>query len=226
MLAGPKRRERPLQSAARPRLPSADNGVVDASAFLNIPYDAEFVDLYLAYIAGLAAYGVRPTASLEIPGGERRLDRIFSLIRTCRYSFHDLSRVQLDEHRPPTPRFNMPFELGLTVAWDKLNPGTHNWFVMESKSRRVLKSLSDLAGTDVHIHDGTVKGVLRELANSLVRAGGQPSVPEMQAIYRDLQQQLPAIQHRAGGGSAYSARTFYELRVLARALAREQILLR
>jgi hypothetical protein len=209
----------------RPRLPSADKGDGDPSAFLNIPYDTEFVGLYLAYIAGLAAFGVRPTASLEIPGGERRLDRIFTLIQSCIYSFHDLSRVQLDEHRPLTPRFNMPFELGLTVAWEKLNPGRHRWFVMESKNRRVLKSLSDLAGTDVQIHDGNVKGVLRELANSLVWTGKQPTVPEMQAIYRGLQQQLPAIQSRAGGGSAYGARTFYELRVLARALAREQTLL-
>ncbi len=115
----------------------------------------------------------------------------------------------------------MPFELGLTVAWEKLNRGGHRWFGMESKSRRVLKSLSDLAGTDVQIHDGTVKGVFRELANSLVRAGNQPTVPDMQAIYRDLQQQLPAIRRRAGGGSAYGARTFYELRTLAGALARD-----
>jgi len=207
---------------ARPRLPS-DNGVVDTRfAFLNIPYDTEFVSLYLAYIAGLAAFGIRPTASLEIPGGERRLDRIFTLIQSCKYSFHDLSRVQMDERRPPTPRFNMPFELGLTVAWDKLNPGTHSWFVMESKSRRVLKSLSDLAGTDVQIHDGTVKGVFRELANSLVRALHQPTVQDMQAVCRVLQQRLPGIQLRAGGGSAYGARTFYELRFLARALARDQ----
>ncbi len=208
---------------ARPRLPSADNGVVDTPfAFLNIPYDTEFVSLYLAYIAGLSAFGIRPTASLEIPGGDRRLDRIFTLIQSCRYSFHDLSRVQMDERRPPTPRFNMPFELGLTVAWDKLNPGTHSWFVMESQSRRVLKSLSDLAGTDVQIHNGNVNGVFRELANSLVRAERQPPVQEMQAIYRALQQRLPAIQRQAGGGSVYGARTFHELRLLARALAREQ----
>lgn len=113
------------------------------NAFLNIPYDDKFEALYLAYIAGIAAYGLTPRATLEVPGGARRLDRIFELIRTCRYSFHDLSRVELDPLRPPTPRFNMPFELGLVVAWEKLHPGEHVWFVFESKKRRLLKSLSD-----------------------------------------------------------------------------------
>jgi hypothetical protein len=67
----------------------------------------------MAYIAGITSFGLVPRATLEIPGGKRRLDRIFTLIRGCRYSFHDMSRVELDSKRPPTPRFNMPFELGL-----------------------------------------------------------------------------------------------------------------
>ena len=124
------------------------------SAFLNTPYDQAFQRLYLSYIAGITAFGLMPRSTLEVPGGTRRLDRIFDLIRTCRYSFHDLSRVELDVQRPPTPRFNMPFELGLAVAWEKLNPGQHVWFVFEARSRRLQKSLSDLGGTDVYVHGG------------------------------------------------------------------------
>jgi len=47
----------------------------------------------------------------------------FTLIvgAVLQYSFHDLSRVELDKKLPPTPRFNMPFELGLVVAWTKTN---------------------------------------------------------------------------------------------------------
>jgi len=86
--------------------------VVRDSAFLNVPYDGRYKDLYLAFIAGLTAFGLDPRATLEVPGGERRLDRIFELITSCQYSFHDLSRVELDRRSPPTPRFNMPFELG------------------------------------------------------------------------------------------------------------------
>src|SRR5208283_1474548 len=77
------------------------------SAFLNVPYDRHYENLYLAFIAGLCAFGLRPRATIEIPGGKRRLERIIELIRECRYSFHDLSRVQLDRNPPVTPRFNM-----------------------------------------------------------------------------------------------------------------------
>ena len=87
------------------------------AVFVNIPYDEGFRRLYLAYIIGLTQLGLEPRATLGIPGGERRLDRILALIQSCRYSIHDLSRVQLDRNPPRTPRFNMPFELGLAVTW-------------------------------------------------------------------------------------------------------------
>jgi hypothetical protein len=85
--------------------------------FLNIPYDKKFENLCLAYISGVSAFGLSARATLEIPGDARRLDRIFQLMQGCEYSVHDLSRVELDRRRPRTPRFNMPFELGMSVAW-------------------------------------------------------------------------------------------------------------
>jgi len=93
-----------------------------SDVFLNVPYDGPYADLYLAFIAGLCGFGLTPRATLEIPGGEPRLDRIVRLIRRCRYSFHDLSRVELDPRPPRTPRFNMPFELGLTLGLGRLHP--------------------------------------------------------------------------------------------------------
>jgi hypothetical protein len=116
------------------------------AVFLNIPYDPQFTRLYLAYITALSAISFLPQATLGITGN-RRLDRIASLIKSCAYSIHDLSRVQLDRHTPLTPRFNMPFELGLAVAWAQAHP-RHRWFVFESVRRRLNKSLSDLDGTD------------------------------------------------------------------------------
>jgi len=127
------------------------------TVFLNFPYDRQFEPLFLAYVAGVCSYGLVPRAALEIPGGERRLDRIVDLIESCRYSFHDLSRVELDLHRPRTPRMNMPFELGLTVMASYHNPKRHTWCVFEKSYRRTQKSLSDLAGTDVYSTMGARK---------------------------------------------------------------------
>jgi hypothetical protein len=107
------------------------------SVFLNIPYDPAYEEHFLAYIAGVAAFGIDPRATLELTSGERRLDRIFQLISACKYSFHDLSLVRLDRTLPATPRFNMPFELGLVVGWQNAAPSGHTWFV---SNRHVIGS--------------------------------------------------------------------------------------
>ncbi len=191
------------------------------SVFLNIPYDPRFTQLYLAYIAGLTQLGLRPRATLEIPGGERRLDRILSLIQSCRYSIHDLSRVELDRNLPPTPRFNMPFELGMTITWQKMDKRRHTWFVFETQNRRIDKSLSDLKGTDANIHDGTVEGVMRELCNAFVRRRQRPDVPEMLHTYEQMRRRVKQVLQRTGTEDLFQARVFSELYFIARALVQK-----
>ncbi len=187
------------------------------TAFINIPYDKRYQNLYLAFIAGLTAFGLDPRATLEIPGGARRLDRIFELITSCQYSFHDLSRVQLDTKRPQTPRFNMLFELGLVLGWLQTRPKSkHTWFLFEAVNRRVSKSLSDLDGTDPYIHDEKPKGRFRELGNALVRSADQPTVGQMYGIYRQIKFASPLIMENAGAKTLFEARVFRQLVVLAR----------
>jgi hypothetical protein len=193
------------------------------SAFLNIPYDDQYANLYLAFIAGLCAFGLEPRATLEIATGERRLDRIFDLMTSCHYSFHDLSRVQLDRVPPRTPRFNMPFELGLLIGWQKTRRRRHTWVVFESVNRRLPKSLSDLAGTDPLIHDGTVRGVFRELSNALVNSRNNPELHHMRKIYRDIKKASPLIMRSVGARSLFEARVFKRLVVLATEYAERTI---
>jgi hypothetical protein len=159
--------------------------------------------------SGLGSYGLIPHAALEVPGGERRLDRI---IEGCRYSFHDLSRVELDLRRPRTPRMNMPFELGLTVMAAYQNSDRHTWCVFEKNYRRPQKSLSDLAGTDVYSHDGRPTGVLRQIGNALILEDGpDPKISELAAVYTDLQRTVPKILQTVGSKSCYEARVFKKL---------------
>lgn len=188
--------------------------------FLNLPYDSKFENRFLGYICAAHAIGLRPRVTLEVPGGARRLDRIFDLIRGCEFSVHDLSHVKLDNRRPRTPRFNMPFELGLAVAWEKIGQG-HIWFVMEAMSYRLAKSLSDLNGTDPYIHDGTVEGVFREMGNAFVRRQAA-SVPQMWRIYREVRKQVGMIVRRCGARSVFEARTFREISYAAN-IAAERI---
>jgi hypothetical protein len=186
------------------------------SVFLNVPYDTAFANLYLSYIAGLSAFGLIPRATLEIPTSSRRLERILTLIERCNYSIHDLSRVQLDAKSPRVPRFNMPFELGLAVARDARKRRA-SWYVCETVPHRISKSLSDLNGTDVRIHGGTVKGVFGALCDMFVRKTRQPSVQEMYRIYLQLRRNLPRIMRQAGALDAYRARVFRDLVFAAQA---------
>jgi hypothetical protein len=190
------------------------------SVFLNVPYDDRFKSLYIAYIVGLTELGLTPKVTLAIPGGINRLDRIFALIQSCSYSIHDLSRVQMDRTPPPTARFNMPLELGLAIAWAKLNPSRHIWFVSESVDRRAQKSLSDLNGTDFNIHDGSPKGVMRELCNAFVRREHRPTVPRMMKSDDALIRVLPKIKLNSGTTNIFTASMFEDL-VTAAAIIRD-----
>jgi hypothetical protein len=190
----------------RANQPERSNNAV----FLNIPYDEKFRRLYLAYISGLIHLGLDPHATIEIPGGRNRLDKIIDLIRNCRYSIHDLSRVQLDRTPPATPRFNMPFELGLAVASAHIDSTPHDWFVFETVHRRASKSLSDLSGTDPNVHYGTVEGVMRELCNAFVLQPPREriSVDEMMKTYRTVSGKVEEILSKTRAKSLFEKSVF------------------
>ena len=80
-----------------------------ADIFLNVPFDEEFQPLFLAYTAGVSAFGTTPRIAPEVDRGEVRLERISSLIA----------------------------------------------YIFESRAGRIDKSLSDIKGVDVHVHNIT-----------------------------------------------------------------------
>jgi hypothetical protein len=188
------------------------------AVFLNVPYDEEFHSLYIAYIVGLFQLGLVPNLASEIPGGDRRLDRISKLIQSCRYSIHDLSRVEVSVAPTAVPRFNMPLELGMTITWANLHPGLHTWFVWESELHRLQRSASDLNGTDPYIHNGTAEGVLRELCNAF-RRDRMPSVPRMLEDFHFVDNNLNAILYKYGTRNPYDRSVFMELSWLSKTLA-------
>lgn len=124
----------------------------------------------------------------------------------------------MDATPPSAPRFNMPFDLGLAVSHAQTTK-SHIWLVFETEPWRVQKSLSDLNGTDIYVHRGTVEGVFRELANSFVRIGRQPSVQVMAEIFEGLKRSLPGMMRQAGADTPFQARVFRDLSIYAGSLA-------
>jgi hypothetical protein len=142
--------------------------------------------VYLAFIAGVAGYGLAPTAAVRNPASEYQLERIFNLISEADYSFHDLSWMALDRTAPRTPRLNMAFELGLAIACSKCSRPKHQWFVFDTRKHRLAKALSDLGGITARIHDKSPESVMRALMNALGREKHQPSLQNLLAVYRDV----------------------------------------
>src|SRR6185436_12731262 len=109
----------------------------DDSVFLNVPFDAAYERMFVALISTTVAARLRPRCAVELPErGEGQLGRIMSLIESCPLSIHDFSRVGLPS------RFNMPFELGIAVALQRRKD--HQFILLESKLRRLERTLSDL----------------------------------------------------------------------------------
>src|SRR5262249_23055089 len=147
---------------------------------------------------------------LELPGPKPRPARIADRIPACRYSFHDLSRVDV---RGGVPRFNMPFELGLAVGRTKRRHLKHEWFVFEARRFRLQRSLSDLNRVDPPIPPGPPHRVLVELTKALVRADRQPTIEELTEIYRVLRR--GAVRIREANAGLFGARAFHDLVFLA-----------
>ena len=70
-------------------------------------------------------------------------------------------------------------------------------------------------GTDAHIHSGNVNGVFREICNIFVGAERHPTIQQMQSIFRDVTENLPAILAQARTNSIYTARAFKDICVVA-----------
>lgn len=190
------------------------------SVFLNVPYDPEYGSLFIALIAGIAGLGCTPHCVLEVPsGGRNRLDRVFNLIASCDASIHDLSRVTLSGALE-VPRFNMPFELGITYALSQV--GSHNFFVLEEKPFRLQASLSDLNGHDPHIHNGTAAGVLRCLLDCFGTASGTPPLSALEALAKRLTRTALKLQRQYRVDGPFLPHLFKQLAWAATESARSQ----
>lgn len=185
------------------------------TAFINIPYSMRYEQVYLAYIAGLSAYGIIPIVALSDLRNASQLDRIVGLFIKSDYSFHELSWMGTDRIKPYTPRFNMPFELGLAVMNSKIGSKRHFWFVFDTVPHRLDKALSDLKGFRAYVHNKTPRGIFTSLMNALIRERHKPTINELLLIYSDVQRKAQQIKRTIGSLNLFDNRPFMELVVEA-----------
>ncbi len=92
--------------------------------------------------------------------------RITRAIFQSKYSIHDLSRCR-GEGDANLARFNMPLELGIAMARRFLNKRAvdrHDWLVIVPLGHQYNRYVSDLAGFDQVIHDGSERSLICVMA--------------------------------------------------------------
>lgn len=163
------------------------------SAFVNCPFDKEYDHILQAVLFCLVRFGLRPRIATErSDAGEPRLSKIVDLIRSSKYSVHDLSRCQAGK-KGEYYRLNMPFELGLDYGCRYYGEGQLSskvTLVLEEQPYRYQATISDIAGSDIEAHEGDYQIAVRKVRNWLA---GMPDLEEIGAArvlgdYEDFQE--------------------------------------
>lgn len=143
------------------------------NVFINCPFDTDYQPLLRALLFTIIHCGFVPRiASERADSGEVRVGKILELLRESQFSVHDLSRAYSSEQG--SPRFNMPFELGLDLGLRSAGKGKlarKQCLILQEEPFRHHIVLSDLSGNDSRAHRGEPELLVRCVRNWLVDVG-------------------------------------------------------
>lgn len=133
-------------------------------------------------------------------GSVVRLDKIYTILRECRYGIHDLSRTTLDTTNR-LPRFNMPLELGVFLGAKRFGDDRQRQkvcLILDSEPYRYQKFCSDIAGQDIRSHnnDGpTAVRIVRDWLRTSRKASpvNIPGAARITQRYQQFRYDLPSM---------------------------------
>ncbi len=164
----------------------------EASVFINCPFDEDYEPILQAILFCVVDLGLSPRLAKErSDSGEIRLHKIADLIRDSKFSIHDLSRSQSSKPGEFF-RLNMPFEYGVDWAcrrWFGEGRAEKRFLVLDEKRYRYQAALSDIAGSDIQIHQADFQKAVRKVRNWLVSEADiqAPGASRILARYADFQ---------------------------------------
>jgi hypothetical protein len=154
--------------------------------FVNCPFDSDYLPLLRPLLFTIIYLGFVPRiASERSDSGENRIDKICALIRECRYSIHDLSRLRASQ-AGEFSRMNMPFELGIEYGCRVFGAPSlklKTCLVLEKDQHEFQKAISDLSGIDIKRHDNDPSEVVRAVRNWFVETAGLRGVHSASRIW-------------------------------------------
>jgi hypothetical protein len=131
--------------------------------FINCPFDSTYiVDILKPILYILVKNGYYPRLSLEVSdSGEVRLQKITDIIKSCKYSIHDLSIVKSKKAKEYA-RMNMPLELGIDYGLRNsgmLALSEKKFLILEAVKYDYMRAISDISGFDVKVHGNRTEKV-------------------------------------------------------------------
>ncbi len=129
--------------------------------FINCPLDTIYInDILKPMMYVLIRNGFNPRLSLEVSdSGQVRLEKITDIIKSCKYSIHDLSIVK-SKKANEFARMNMPFELGIDYGLRKSGINllsTKRFLILEVTKYDYMKAISDINGFDIKVHSNNTE---------------------------------------------------------------------
>jgi len=158
----------------------------DRSVFINCPFDSDYLSLLRPLLFTVASFGFEPRiASERSDSAEIRLDKIVRLIRSSRYSIHDISRLRA-KAAGDFSRFNLPFELGIDRGAQLIGTKrmrTKCCLMLERDQHDFRIALSDLAGVDIKSHQDEPVQIVRAVRDWFVETVGLRSVASATQVW-------------------------------------------
>ena len=150
----------------------------NSRVFVNCPFDAKYIELFHAIVFAIHDLGFQARHALIDDSTAIRLVRIAEELRSCSYSVHDLSRVEVGGVLK-LPRFNMPFEAGIAYAAHATGTARrpHHLLLLDSAPYRHQASLSDAAGLDPKIHHGHASEAIAAVRSFLAAKSQRTNLP-------------------------------------------------
>jgi hypothetical protein len=171
--------------------------------FVNCPFDDEYTETFRALIFAIRACGFQPRSARELDdSGQPRIEKLYGLIKECRYGIHDLSRTEPDAVHH-LPRFNMPLELGIFMGakhYGAPRQREKRLLIFDTEQYRYQKFISDLAGMDIHAHGAEPETALIETRHWLTNVSRRQLLGEQDLLvsYRAFREELPTLAERLG----------------------------
>lgn len=169
------------------------------NVFINCPFDKTYNAIFEAIVFAIHDCGfIARCAREEQDSGDIRFDKLIRIIDDCKYGVHDISKADLDASTL-LARFNMPLELGLFMGCQRYVEKDHynknkRTLVMDKEAYRYQKFISDLAGTDISIHEDSPEKAINIVRKFLYNNAPRNSIASGAYIserYKNFNAHLP-----------------------------------